>query len=232
MTVRAYAVVRDADPFRGPLPAGLGGEPLRLVAADGLAFLCSPALAGEPDTRTVLAFAAIVSALHQMGTILPLRFGGAGAEDQLRAKLGARRTEFLADLERLDGREELTVRLPLADADVEPPRPAPAGTPGTAYLLGRRRRFDRDDARRAAAERIVAGCRARFAGLFSELAHEPAGGAPGTLAVHFLIARGTAPSVAAAVRSASDLFPPTARVFGPWPGYHFLTPPPSALSGG
>jgi hypothetical protein len=225
MNLLAYAIVRDADPFRGPLPDGLTGGPLALVAAGGLAFACSPAPPGEPDVPRLLAFAGVVQALHARGTVLPLRFGAVGPADAFRAKIAARRDEFAADLARLDGFEEMTVRVPLPKAD-EPPAPPP--TSGAAYLLARRRQYDRADARRAAGERFVAVCRERLAGLFADVAHDRPVPTDATLAVHFLIPRGTGPEFAAAARRAEGL-PDNVRVLGPWPAYHFLTPPPALL---
>jgi hypothetical protein len=230
MTVLAYAVVRNTGPFCGPLPAAPTGEPLHLVAADDLAFACGPPPLGEPGTDFLLGFARTVLALHRMGTVLPLRFGSVGRADQLATKLVARGGEFAADLARLDGREEMTVRFASPD---EPAAAGPVAAPasGTDYLLGRRRQYDRADARRRAAERVVAAGRERFAGLFVDLAHDRGTGASSSLAVHFLVPRGGGAAFAAAVSRAADIFPAPARVLGPWPGYHFLTAPSSLLSG-
>lgn len=232
MTALAYAIVRDADPFRGPLPGGIAGPPLRLVAAEGLAFACSDGpVPAEADVGWLLDYARTVDALHRLGTILPLRYGTTGTDDALAARLRARRDEFAADLARLDGCEEMTVRVPLPAPDEPSPPPSPA-TPGAAYLLARRQRYAGGDGRRAAAERLVRDCRDRFAGLFVDVSGEaPAAGPQDSYCVHFLIRRGTGGQLTTAVRREAVRFPGPCRVSGPWPAYHFLTPPPSLFSG-
>ncbi|MBY0460219.1 MAG: GvpL/GvpF family gas vesicle protein [Gemmataceae bacterium] len=226
MNLLAYAIVRDAEPFRGPLPPGVDGDPLHLVTAGGLAFACGPSPAGEPDTERLLAFARTLQTLHRLGTILPLRFGAVGTGDTLKAKLAARGDEFLADLAKLDGCEEFTLRVPLPETP-EPPSPAP--TSGTAYLLNRRQKYTQADDRKALTERLVARCREHFAGRFVSLvAERSTADSEPAVAVHFLVRRGAGEDLRAAVAGA-DWLPTGARLLGPWPAAHFLTPPTSLL---
>ena len=61
----------------GPLPGGLAGRGIELVAADGRAAIVSP-VESSPVTatrRNLLAHAEVVESLHERAIVLPARFG-------------------------------------------------------------------------------------------------------------------------------------------------------------
>jgi gas vesicle protein GvpL/GvpF len=108
-----YGVVR-ASPRRKPATKGLGGRPLRVVAADGLGALTSevpdePLEAGRDE---LLAHAHVLEKALEHGTVLPMRFGVVMPDDQtVRDELlGANREQLSEQLAEMDGKVEFNLK--------------------------------------------------------------------------------------------------------------------------
>lgn len=108
-----YGVVAaDAAVPREP---GIGGTAVRLVPGDGLAALAGTIPDGEELTmgrRAMTAHARVLEAAHELGTVLPMRFGVVMEDDTEAAQrlLDAHRDDLLAQLEEFAGKAELKLR--------------------------------------------------------------------------------------------------------------------------
>lgn len=118
---------------------GWGGARVRPIDAAGLAAWVATVDARPPISAEALrSHDGVTNAALETGlTPLPLRFGETfESDDECRASIAARGREFAAALERVAGRVEMTVAIPLEEIDAaEPESPAiPAAPPGRAYL--------------------------------------------------------------------------------------------------
>jgi hypothetical protein len=113
-----YGVV-DAG-VEAPGIRGIGDQPLRSVAADGVAAIVSDAADSEPalGRAALTAHSDVLEAVLATATILPMRFGVIMDGDAaVRAQLlEPHRDQLLAQLDRLAGRVELTLRATYEEA--------------------------------------------------------------------------------------------------------------------
>lgn len=109
------------------------------------------------DVAQMLRYSEVIAALHQSGTVIPLRYGCAFAHDpQIEAWLTRRQAAYQRLLAHLEGCTEVSVRLWLQDE----PTPAAASvswkthSPGHVYLAQLQQRHAQQDQcrRRLAAE--------------------------------------------------------------------------------
>jgi hypothetical protein len=222
-----------------PLPAGLRGlegAAVALVPYQALAAATSPLEHGppRPTPENVWRHEAVVEALRQQGTALPVRFGTVLADAAAVAHTLAERYDVLvADLARLGDKVEFSLSVlwdpPRSPEDEQAPGSGSATEargPGARYLHAR-----------LAASRREAAVRERAGALAQELNRE--------LSVHALESRCTLlPTPRLAVRAAylvepgripafQDAFAQLRRAHpdlrllltGPWPPYSFVTPP-------
>ena len=154
-----YAVVGEGP--AGALPSGIAGEPLRLLACEGLLAAVGEMAEGPPlEAEALRGHDAAVRALAGEAGVLPARFGSVlRDEDELRRVLGPRAAALRVALERVRGCEQMTLRLAWSGLsgsnERTEPEPEPetetdteTGTgegPGTRYLA--RRRAEQEGAR-------------------------------------------------------------------------------------
>src|SRR3954452_18227014 len=161
----------------------------------------------------------------QRAPVLPMRFGTmyATAED-VGAMLQRHETALLAELHRLSGATEWSLKVSLADTGGQlAEAPTTAGS-GTAWLLSRqaalRAREQRDDRLTACVERLQADLAAQAREI---LLTRPASGATDTVRMWLLVddaAQFTAAFEAA--RAHHTATGCTLELTGPWPPYHFV----------
>ncbi|HET9094861.1 MAG TPA: GvpL/GvpF family gas vesicle protein [Solirubrobacteraceae bacterium] len=121
--VYVYGVVAARSPGRRPPVAGrpgIDGRPVRLVAADGVGAVVSDVPEPAPGfgREALTAHSEVLEAVLAAATVLPMRFGVVlegerAVRDEL---LAPHRDELLAQLDRLDGRVELTLRATYQEA--------------------------------------------------------------------------------------------------------------------
>jgi hypothetical protein len=113
-----YGVVDDAR--LPPLPEGIDGRPVRLVAGDGLFALVSSVsrLPVRASRRNLEAHTAVLRAMLAEANVLPMRFGGAMPSDAaVAAELLAGERETLAQLLlRLEGKLEFELKVVFEEA--------------------------------------------------------------------------------------------------------------------
>jgi hypothetical protein len=135
-----YALL--AEPPAGTLPAGLGGESLRLVSCDGIVAVvgeveATPAL----DSTALKGHDAAVRALASISAaLLPARFGSLMADDgQLRESMRPQVPALREALEAVRGCDQMTLRFSREDvAETTAASEADESGPGTRYLAQRR----------------------------------------------------------------------------------------------
>ncbi len=152
-----YALVGEAP--AGALPSGIAGEPLRLLACDGLLAAVGEMAAAPPlEAGALRAHDAAVRALAGEAGVLPARFGSLlRDEDELRGVMRPRAAALRVALERVRGCEQMTLRLawggenggnertePEPETETEMETETGHG-PGTRYLT--RRRAEQESAR-------------------------------------------------------------------------------------
>ena len=223
-----YAIAdRGADPAAD---VGLAGEPLAVVAGAKVAAVvgamdAAPAV-GEDALR---AHDRVVRRLAERAeAVLPARFGSFAADAAtLRAALDEAGDAHAAALDRVRGREQMTLRVldpaapPAAGRARADDRASDGAGPGARYLAGR--------AREAGASGIP-GLRPlldRLAGHVRAESIERHQVPPLRASVFHLIDRGTSARYLDALRAASADVPEVRVVpSGPWPPYAFTSAAP------
>jgi len=228
MTHLMYAVFREAD--RPGRPTGLGpdGAAVAVVPDDDLAAAVSraPADGLPPTLPRVRAYPRVIADLHAVSTVLPFRYGCfLGGRDEVQALLETRREAFQSALERVSGCAEMGVRLllPEQEAKAAPtPPPAQDRSSGKAYLLSRRRHYDRMDRGEERAHAALERLRETFADdcvAFAE--EETGGGVRGLASASFLVRRTEVDRFRATFKRYQAAARMPALLSGPWPPYSF-----------
>lgn len=116
--VYVYGVV--AGDVAAPERAGIGGQPLRAIAAGGLAAIVSDMVDAEPQLgrEALTAHSDALQAVLDSATVLPMRFGVVmDGDDTVREQLLEPHQDVLrGQLERLGGCVELTLRATYEEA--------------------------------------------------------------------------------------------------------------------
>ena len=242
-----YAVTRRVDGAAVAPLRGIGGAPLRVVEAGELACVVSTVgldeFGEEPLEHNLADLAwlarvarehdAVVQALAELTTTVPLRLGAVYVDDGSAAVRVARLREAArATLDVLDGREEWGVKVYAVHPTAAAPT-APADPPSSGLEYLRRRRGEL--ARRAVdAHALAEDADAVFEGLrtVAVLArrHRPQDPAlsgvkrPMLLNAAFLVDRDGRPEFHRTVDRLGQARPEGAVVLtGPWPPYSFAT---------
>jgi hypothetical protein len=214
-----YAIADRAP--AGDLGVGLAGEALDAVAIGPVAAIVGPMESPpRPSAAELRAHDAVVRRLAaRIPAVLPARFGSMAADGgELRAALGDRGEALAAALDRLRGREQMTLReFVLAGGEVEPAPPSdPGAGPGARYLM------DRAGEAHGAA---VPGLRAvldRLAAVVAAELVERHHAPPLAASVYHLVERGSAARYHHALGTAAAESPGLRLVAsGPWPPYAF-----------
>lgn len=236
----------ESGSITGSLPSGCDGLPVEVVDGEGLAAVVSlidalGSAALRPDLPRVLAYQAVVEAVHRLCPVLPMRFGSVTAgRPELLHWLHRRRELFLPVLRELRGFVEMGVRVLLRDPRSSPPAPTAiqertpwVGTPlestgacpgpGLAFLCSRRRHLAAQDAwarqQEAVADEIHTALRGLFVRHKTELASF---GGQRSVAVHFLVPRLQVKGFVLASHGLRGSCPGNVIVTGPWPPYNFV----------
>lgn len=249
MSLLLYAIVfagsRQGAQALPPLPPGVGGAPIRMVEASGLAAAVSRVKSSDlaPSVARALAYAEVVEALHADRTVLPLRYGCVlGQESDVVERLRAQRGAYETRLWELDGCVEMGVRILVADLGqagcgdggpngIAGRRDEWGSCSGTAYL-NRRKALHAEQARRTHDAAMSARrLRTALAGqcLRCRTDHGPAPGAHSMfrgalLSVHFLVTRAAIASFRTAFLRIDVAERARLLLSGPWPPYNFAQP--------
>jgi hypothetical protein len=232
-----------------PDVAGVGGTPLRAVAAAGLVAVVSAvdlAEYGEEPLRgnlenlewleaTARAHHDVIDAVAEAGPVVPMQLATVyRGEDRVAAMLAERRDDFQAVLERIRGRVEWGIKVYVPDPAGAAVPTAGSGSerPGAAYLQRRRSELSAREDARAAAASSAEEIHAELAGLAAAATlhkpqHSQLTGRPEPMILNgaYLVDYERASAFSAAAydlagrRSAVRL-----ELTGPWPPYSFTQP--------
>ena len=224
-----YAVAEIAD--GADLGDGLAGESLEVVRAGPVSAVIGRVVQPpEPAAPSLRAHDDVVRRLAaRFRAVLPARFGSMAPDDEaLRTALAERTEEYTASLERVRGREQMTVRVFVAEgADGQPARAAeadsadPAAGPGARYLTARARQGG------AAGVPGLQAMLDRLAPLVAAQIVERHEAAPLVASVYHLVERDSSARYREALREAASAAPQLRVVAsGPWPPYAFASGAP------
>jgi len=217
-----------------PLPAepGLNGARLSRVVVREVVAVVSPVAEGRlPVTRgNVVRHELVLEALMQNCTVLPARFGVVAAdEESVHSALATCYSEFVADLARLRGHQEVGVRVlwdgdpRMAGAEARPSTGAREADTGRAYLLRRMEEERRSQAGRAAAERLASELHNRLSRCAAEGSYELLITPRLLLTAAYLVAREQITAFRQEVEDLSAAHADLGLVCsGPWPPYSFV----------
>ena len=243
MTLLAHAIATatGSTGVSAPPAGGLGGRPLRWIAAADLVDLGlwatgwdgPPGALGRDDA---LAHHSIVAAIAAAAPCLPVRFGTWLTDDAAAAALLAERQVSLrAALARIAGRSEIAVTLLWRESAVVPGRAhaAPAApsvtssasgpaTPGRMFLEGRRADLVAAEGRQERAEALATGLIVGLAADRADVRQETCPTAEVALSLSILVPTVAADAAkATASRLVGGLDGVRGVVSGPWPPYSF-----------
>jgi len=223
-----YAVAEVAD--GADLGHGLAGETLEVLRAGPVsAVIGRLARPPEPAAQTLRAHDDVVRRLAaRCRAVLPARFGCLAADDgTLRAALADHASEYAASLERVRGREQMTVRVFAAEGTgTEAARASEAADgadraavgPGARYLAARAQQD------RAAGIPGLPALLDRLAPLVAAQIVERHEAAPLLASVYHLVERDSSARYRDALHEAAEAAPELRLVAsGPWPPYAFAS---------
>ncbi|MFG2041819.1 GvpL/GvpF family gas vesicle protein [Dactylosporangium sp. NPDC048998] len=248
-----HAVAREFDPAAVAGLTGVGGGPLRVVEAAGLAAVVSPVdlneFGAEPMRRNLEDLAwlervarahhGVVAAAARLGPVVPARLGTVYLDDtRVRAMLSERRADFVTVLERVAGRTEWGVKAYTATG--APAKPEPSQAPaagggrsgaGAAYLRRRRAELSAGERRQQAALDSAEEVHAALGGCAEGARRHPPqdrslSGEPGLMVLNgaYLVDAGRAERFRDTVAALAGRFPAIRlQLTGPWPPYSFAT---------
>jgi hypothetical protein len=237
MSCLLYGIVfsRSRDHASGhsppPLPAGVGGAPVRLIEEAGLGAAVSWVEPPDstPNVARVLSYGRVVDALHADRVVLPMRYGCLfGEESQVVELLRVHGEEYAAALRGLDGCVEMGVRILLPTES--PVRCPPSGSEiegasGRAYLTGRAARYARDEEAARALAAVMERLRGALGGLAESTETDRCVRADqGFSSLYFLVKRGAVESFRRAFRRIERAESARLLLSGPWPPYNFVAP--------
>ena len=202
---------------RPELPApsgrGLAQAPLEGLREGELLAVVSRHISppGDPARDALWAHERVVERIMADRAVLPMRFGSKLADDDaLREVLAARQQEFLATLDRVRGRVEVSVR---AMQPLGAPRSPPVTTSGREYLEAKLRNG-----------REVATLDEPLASLAVEVSRQRSRAPEELLRASYLIEEAVLERFRGTVERLQRTHPAVAILCtGPWPPYSFVT---------
>ncbi|NQT18960.1 MAG: GvpL/GvpF family gas vesicle protein [Planctomycetes bacterium] len=234
-----YCILEDKRPLPAGLPPGIDGHPVSHLHEAGLVAVYStaPNAFSTPSLDHAKAYGRVVNALHQVRTVLPMRYGAMlETQDQVADLLRVRREEFLTSLREVEDCVEMGLRILLKTRAPRgkgsgPSTVAPAHADGASYLLARKRHYAQLDASARGADALAEKYKAAFKGLFvtckTESSLLPTSNTDIALAsLFFLVKRKYEETFREAFRRLSSAESERILLSGPWPPYNFAGPAP------
>ncbi|MBM4466389.1 MAG: GvpL/GvpF family gas vesicle protein [Chloroflexi bacterium] len=237
-----YAIT-DRPELPVPAEPGLEGTSLFSVTHQDIAAVVSPlATAKVPPTEDNLwRHEAVEEALMADRAVLPVRFGTMLADDNaVQAVLAEHYADFVATLERVRGRVELSLRV-LWEADQSPTPPSSHEFPrvpqrhsgelrgtqensGRAYLLARLEEERQRQAWRQRAEALAGEIHTPLARLAAESTRQVLITPRLLLTAAYLVERDQVAAFRREVEALGATYPALRFLCtGPWPAYNFVT---------
>lgn len=201
-----------------PTLKGVGGRPVALVRAAGLAAAVSQLDRVDRGVESVMAYGEVVEHCHRHCTVVPMRYGCLlDGERAVQAHLEACQAAYQALLAELDGCVEMGARIVLE----QEPSTKMAAESGRDYLRARRCAF----ATTEHGEREAAALDEALHGLYRRRLAEPGHFAGHAVhSVHYLVETTRLGPFRTALRGLRPGGGSRLLTSGPWPPYSFATP--------
>jgi hypothetical protein len=195
----------------------MAGEPLRVVAAAGLAAIVG-SIGRSPDAKpsALARYDAVVRQLaEKLPAVLPARFGTCVSREELASILAARADSLSRALRHVRGRAQMSVRV-IADQGFgvkEPESRVTRASSGTSYL--------RQRAALDARAREVVGFEPLRSAVKRWIRDERVEKGDRTATIYHLVPRASAAAYTRALQAAAIRTGTPIVVSGPWPPYAF-----------
>lgn len=223
MNYLLYCVLRASDHPRLKTLRGVGGQPVYLIAKNGLAALVSRTSNVElaPAVRRVVAYEKVIQSIHRHCAVIPFRYSSVFArESQVSAFLQERGRQYKALLGALQGSVEMSIHVVF---DRMEPRATTAEHSGTAYMAAQEARYAAQDRLASEQELLQERICGSLSGLFLRSkadSHFQAGRR--IVSMHFLISRKSITAFRKAFRRMKLHQPAKLLLSGPWPPHNFV----------
>lgn len=224
MKYLVYCVFHTPGRRTPQLPPGVGGQPVFLVARNGLSAAASKIdiTSLTPAIAPLLDYEKVIESIYRQRAVIPLRYGTVfDTKPRIAELLEEHGRQYEETLKELEGRVEMGIRVLL-----ENPRDhAPAAElSGVAYLAVLRKRYAQEarlaDTQQAAADEI-GKC---LSGLWvrSKVESRPSAGGV-LLSLHFLVSRKSVNAFREVFRKIKLSASVGLLLSGPWPPYNFVS---------
>jgi len=246
----AFGTAGRPEHRKPELVLGVGGEPVLLIARNGLSAVISRIAPSNltPDITRILAYEKVIESFHRDHTVIPMRYGCLfDEESQIIRLLEERYHQYQELLEELKGCMEMGISI--ISRWGTPNTESPPGTdasfcrsvkaslafaekaqhPGRAYLDARRAFYRQEELIAKEHSMLIEQCRAALSGLFikckAELKYLDISHSPSLiplLSLYFLVPRGSVTSFHKAFQDIGLKEPAKLLLSGPWPPYNFV----------
>ena len=217
------------------LPAGVGGQPVFVVAQNGLSAALSEFAESDliPDISQTLSYERVVEHFFHDQTVIPLRYGcKLENASEVVCLLEKHHEEYQTLLRELEGLKEMGIRVLLegSEAGTEtkasplPPESFPGPfSSGAAFLAAKRQRFLDLDRAVLNQRLLVDELCGPLSGLFVRRKVEsPVLTRSRLLSLYFLVPRASVESFRQAARRLHPKAAVKLLLSGPWPPYNFV----------
>jgi hypothetical protein len=214
---------------RKPIPlesvAGIGGNQVFLYPASDLAIVVSEHNPQEPvNQKSGVDHARVIADCFKQSTVLPFRFGTVFQDDEsLRKSIRSNQRQFQNNLERLQGKTEMHLKIHVDDCCRELEKHIPLEGVGKEYLSNLRESATRQRERQTRARAVSFQMHRMFAPLDEEISCRLTESGKMILDIAHLIDR-------KCVERYQNKYTTTCAMMrecqmqlsGPWPPYHFV----------
>lgn len=240
MNYLLYCILNSSDHQMSQIPLGVGGQPVSLIADNGLSAAVSQISQPDlnPGITEIRAYGKVVEAYNSKRTVIPMRYGCWFKEksDIIRL-LEERHREYEILIEKFIDSVEMGVRIIIPGADCESSGTeilqSLSPTAGRAYLEARKTHYTEKESSVRENSALIERYRAVFSGLFiqSKWDISPFRGSFGAinnqlLSLYFLVPSRSLESFRQAFRLMRNQDSARFLLSGPWPPYNFVIPDP------
>lgn len=225
-----YGILKIPSPL--PLPEGVSGLPVEIIKGHNLGVALSRvdrSSLSEPSISILLSYEKAVHHFHQKGSFLPFGYGCFLEGQEIQDLLQKNKSLYLTSLERLEGCEEMGLRLLLPSKTEPSSSLPPSSSPGQIYLEHRRLHYQQRDLSLEEQEKLTGQILRDFEGLFLDTRVETTSFHPifriPLLSLFFLIKRDRRGDFIQAFQKIErKIGERKIYLSGPWPAYNFVSP--------
>lgn len=214
---------------RKPVPLesvfGVGGNQVFLYPASDLAIVVSEYSPSDPlNQKSGVDHARVIADCFHRSTVLPFRFGTVFQDDEgLRKSIRSNQRQFQTNLERLQGRTEMHLKVVVEDCCRELGAPQTSEGVGRAYLTNLRETATRQRERQTRARAVSFQLHRLFSPLDEEISCRLTDNGKMLLDIAHLIDRKCVERYHNKYSAATQMMKECQmQLSGPWPPYHFV----------